>query len=241
MLSKNQLKLITSLQQKKYRIKHGLFIAEGIKVVRELLNSDFVYEYLYCTADFEHEIKDYKPEIISEKELKKISKLTTPNKVLGVFRIPIQKQVKQDGLILVLDTIKDPGNLGTIIRLCDWFGVEQLICSSDTVDCFNSKVVQSTMGSLSRISIVYTNLKEFLRITKLPIYGALLNGKDVYKSKLPSEGILIMGNESNGISEELIEFITHKITIPRFGHLQETESLNVAAATAILLSEFKRN
>jgi len=241
MLSKNQLKLITSLQQKKYRIKHGLFIAEGIKVVQELLNSDFVCEYLYCTEDFVHEIKGYKPEIISEKELKKISNLITPNKVFGTFKIPKQRQVKQEGLILILDTIKDPGNLGTIIRLCDWFGIEQLICSNETVDCYNSKVVQSTMGSLSRISIVYTNLKEFLNFTKLPIYGALLEGENVYQSKLPSEGILIMGNESNGISEEIEDLITHKITIPRFGHLQETESLNVAAATAILLSEFKRN
>lgn len=240
MLSKNQLKLITSLQQKKYRIIHGLFIAEGIKVVKELLNSDFVCEFLYCTEDFEHEIKDHKPEVISEKDLKKISKLITPNKVFGVFRIPKKKQVKQEGLILILDAIKDPGNLGTIIRLCDWFGVEQLICSLETVDCYNNKVVQSTMGSLSRISITYTDLKSFLNSTRLPIYGALLEGKNIYKSKLPSEGVLIIGNESNGISDEIKELITHKITIPRFGHLQETESLNAAAATAILLSEFKR-
>jgi len=241
MLSKNQLKLITSLQQKKYRIKHGLFIAEGIKVIHELLNSDFVCEYLYCTGDFEHEIKKYKPEIISDKELKKISNLITPNKAFGVFKIPEQKQVRQEGLILILDAIKDPGNLGTIIRLCDWFGVEQLICSHETVDCYNSKVVQSTMGSLSRISIVYTNLKDFLNLTKLPIYGALLEGKNVYKSNLPSEGVLIMGNESNGISEEIKELISYQITIPRFGHIRETESLNAATATAILLSEFKRN
>lgn len=241
MLSKNQLKLIMSLQQKKYRINHGLFIAEGVKVVHELLNSDFVCEYLYCTEGFKHELNDHKPEVISEKELKKISNLITPNKVFGVFKIPKQKQVRQEGLILILDEIKDPGNLGTIIRLCDWFGVEQLICSNETVDCYNSKVVQSTMGSLSRLSIVYTNLKEFLSFTKLPIYGALLEGENVYKSKLPSECILIIGNESNGISEEIKELITHKITIPRFGQLQETESLNAAAATAILLSEFKRN
>jgi TrmH family RNA methyltransferase len=241
MLSKNQLKLIMSLQQKKYRIKHGLFVAEGIKVIHELLNSDFVCEYLYCTDDFEHELKVYKPEVISEKELKKISNLITPNKVFGVFRISEQKQVRQDGLILILDSIKDPGNLGTIIRLCDWFGVEQLICSHETVDCYNSKVVQSTMGSLSRISIVYTNLKDFLNLTKLPIYGALLDGENVYKSKLPSKGVLIMGNESKGISEEIKALITHKITIPRFGYKQETESLNAATATAILLSEFKRS
>ena len=241
MLSKNQLKLITSLQQKKYRIKHGLFVAEGIKVVNELLNSPISCEYLFCTEDFNHEINDIDPVIISEKELKKISSFKTPNKILGIFKIPTQKRIFQEGFIVILDEIKDPGNLGTIIRLCDWYGVEQLICSEGTVDCYNNKVVQSTMGSLSRISIVYTNLKDFLKTTKLPVYGALLEGENVYKTKLSSNGILIMGNESNGISTEIKELITHKITIPRFGHLKETESLNVASAAAILVSEFKRN
>ena len=241
MLSKNQLKLLTSLQQKKYRIKYGLFIAEGVKVVKELLNSSIVCEKLYCINDFESELIDFKPEIISEKELKKISSFKTPNKVLGVFRIPKQRGIREEGLILFLDAIKDPGNLGTIIRLCDWFGIEQLICSEETVDCYNSKVVQATMGSFSRLSIVYANLKNILSDTNLPIYGALLEGENVYACKLPENGILIMGNESNGISNELIELITHKITIPRFGNLKETESLNVASATAILLSEFKRN
>lgn len=241
MLSKNQLKLITSLQQKKYRIKHGLFVAEGIKVVSELLNSPISCENLFCTEDFNHDKIEIDPVIISEKELKKISSFKTPNKILGIFKIPTQKRISQEGFIVILDEIKDPGNLGTIIRLCDWYGVEQLICSEETVDCYNNKVVQSTMGSLSRISIVYTNLKDFLKTTKLPVYGALLEGENVYKTKLPSNGILIMGNESNGISTEIKELITHKITIPRFGHLKETESLNVASAAAILVSEFKRN
>tara|TARA_R110002073_G_scaffold279026_1_gene443172 strand:+ start:461860 stop:462585 length:726 start_codon:yes stop_codon:yes gene_type:complete len=241
MLSKNQLKLITSLQQKKYRIQHGLFVAEGVKVVNELLNSKTQLEQLFCTAIFAQELGNYNPEIISDRELKKISNLKTPNKVLGIFKIPAQKQLAARGLTVVLDTINDPGNLGTIIRLCDWFGIEQLVCSSNTVDCYNTKVVQSTMGSLSRVTVVYTDLTAFLETTTLPIYGALLEGENVYHTQLPSNGILVMGNESNGISEEVEKLITHKITIPRFGNLKQTESLNVATATGILLSEFKRN
>ena len=240
MLSKNQLKLITSLQQKKYRIKNGLFIAEGVKVVNELLNSNITLKYLFCTEEYSDEIIEYNPVIISDKELKKLSTLKTPNKVLGVFKIPDQKEFITSGLILALDDIKDPGNLGTIIRLCDWFGVEQLICSAETVDCYNSKVVQSTMGSLSRLSIIYTDLESFLRNTKMKAYGALLEGENVYKSELPSDGLLIIGNESNGISKNIKQLVTHKVTIPRFGSFKKTESLNAATATAILLSEFKR-
>ena len=136
--------------------------------------------------------------------------------------------------------MNDPGNLGTIIRLCDWFGVEQLICSENTVDCYNAKVVQSTMGSLSRVSIVYTDIKLFIQKSDLPVYAAMMDGVNVYKSQLPEKGILIMGNEANGISSEVSELVTNKITIPKFGETQLTESLNVATATAILLSEFKR-
>lgn len=241
MLSKNQLKLITSLQQKKYRIKSGFFIAEGIKVVNEFLNSTISCEHLYCTEDYVGEIADFNPEIISEKELKKISTLKSPNKILGVFKIPTYNQVKEKGVLLALDNIKDPGNLGTIIRLCDWFGIKQLICSPETVDCYNTKVVQSTMGSLARVSIIYRDLNTFLKDTNLPIYGALLEGENVYQSELNKDSILVMGNESNGISKEITQLITHKITIPRFGDLKQTESLNVATATAILLSEFKRS
>ena len=157
-----------------------------------------------------------------------------------MFKIPSQNSYKDKGLVLVLDDIKDPGNLGTIIRLCDWFGVEQLVCSNETVDCYNAKVVQATMGSLTRVSIIYEELIPFFKNTSLPVYGALLDGKNVYKSKLPKDAILVMGNESNGISTAIIDLIPNKITIPRFGNLQQTESLNAATATAILLSEFKR-
>ncbi len=239
MLSKNQSKLITSLTQKKYRDKHDLFIAEGLKVVKELLTSSIEMLHLYVTEELD-EFSDHVSQIISEKELKKISNLKTPNKVLGVFKIPKQKAYNDLGLVLVLDTIKDPGNLGTIIRLCDWFGIEQLICSKETVDCYNTKVVQSTMGSLARVSILYKELIPFLKNTSMPIFGALLDGENVYESRLEKNAILVIGNESNGISDEVINCITKKITIPRFGTIQQTESLNAATATAILLSEFMR-
>ncbi len=238
MLSKNQLKLITSLHQKKYRTRHGLFIAEGIKVVCEFLDSSFQLKNLYTTEVIQ-EFEGYNPQIISEIELKKISNLKTPNKVLGVFEIPEMKQIEHEGLLLVLDDIKDPGNLGTIIRLCDWFGIRKVVCSKETVDCYNAKVVQSTMGSLTRVSLVYTDLIPFLESTELPIYGALLDGENIYNTSLIKDAILIIGNESNGISSEVSEFVTHRITIPRFGSLQLAESLNAATATAIIISEFR--
>ncbi len=240
-LSKNHIKLITSLQQKKYRQKHKLFVAEGVKVVNELLNSTFEVEQLFITDDFIISTEIENVVIVSETELKKISELKTPNKVLGLFKIPEIISSENSGLIVVLDAINDPGNLGTIIRLCDWFGVQKLVCSIATVDCYNQKVVQASMGSLTRVEIVYTDLVDFLNETKLPSFIANMDGENVYKSKLPKEAILVMGNEANGISDEVRNVVNSKISIPRFGNIQETESLNVATATAILLSEFKRN
>ena len=240
-ISKNQLKLITSLSQKKYRQKHDLFIAEGVKVLNELLNSTFEIETLFCTDDFEATISEEKVVRISETELKKVSTLKSPNKALGIFKIPKEKAVQNSGLTIALDAINDPGNLGTIIRLCDWFGVTQLVCSKDTVDCYNQKVVQASMGSLTRVSIHYTDLENYITKSNLDTFIADMDGENVYKTKLPKEGILIMGNEANGVSEEIKSLLQYKISIPRFGETQETESLNVAAATAILLSEFKRS
>lgn len=239
-ISKNQLKLITSLSQKKYRQKHNLFIAEGVKVLNELLNSTFEIETLFCTDDFEATISEEKVVRISETELKKVSTLKSPNKALGIFKIPKEKAVQNSGLTIALDAINDPGNLGTIIRLCDWFGVTQLVCSKDTVDCYNQKVVQASMGSLTRVSIHYTDLENYITKSNLDTFIADMDGENVYKTKLPKEGILIMGNEANGVSKEIKSLLQYKISIPRFGETQETESLNVAAATAILLSEFKR-
>ena len=240
-ISKNQLKLITSLSQKKYRQKHNLFIAEGVKVLNELLNSTFEIETLFCTDDFEATISEEKVVRISETELKKVSTLKSPNKALGIFKIPKEKAVQNSGLTIALDAINDPGNLGTIIRLCDWFGVTQLVCSKDTVDCYNQKVVQASMGSLTRVSIHYTDLENYITKSNLDTFIADMDGENVYKTKLPKEGILIMGNEANGVSKEIKSLLQYKISIPRFGETQETESLNVATATAILLSEFKRS
>lgn len=238
-LNKKQLKLITSLLQKKYRIKHNLFIAEGIKVVSEFLNSEFRLEHLFCVDS-----SSYKNianiTLISEVELKKISTLKTPNTVLALFKIPEMELLKNEGLILALDEVNDPGNLGAIIRLCDWFGVDQLICSKNTADCFNAKVVQASMGSLSRVSVVYTDLLNYLQQNNLPKYAAMMNGENVYKSVLPKNALLVMGNEANGISNSVLQLLNKSVSIPRFGKLQQTESLNVATATAILLSEFKR-
>ena len=239
-LSKNQLKQITSLSQKKYRTKHQLFIAEGIKVVEELINSSLTLHHLFYTDDYDASTISNKT-LISNEELKKISNLKSPNKVLALFEIPAEKAIEKNGLIVALDEINDPGNLGTIIRLCDWFGVKQLVCSKNTVDAYNQKVVQSTMGSLTRVNIVYTDLQLFLSESKLPIYIADMNGENIYKAQLPKDGILVMGNEANGISDEINSLNNNKIKIPRFGDTQQTESLNVATATAILLNEFRRN
>ncbi|MDD7915046.1 TrmH family RNA methyltransferase [Polaribacter ponticola] len=239
-ISKNQLKIITSLTQKKYRQKHNLFIAEGVKVVNELLNSTFKVEMLFATDDYNNSISSKKIIRIAESDLQKISNLKTPNKVLGLFKIPEEKSLQNKGFSVVLDAVNDPGNLGTIIRLCDWFGVSQLVCSKDTVDCYNQKVVQATMGSLTRISVKYTNLESYLKESNLPTFIADMDGENVYKTTLPKEGILIMGNEANGVSDKVKTLIKNKISIPRFGKTQQTESLNVATATAILLSEFKR-
>lgn len=238
-LSKNQLKLILSLQQKKYRNKYSLFIAEGTKVVKEFLNSNFELEQLFFVEGNDYDRED-KAIQISEIELKKISQLKSPNNVLALFKMPLQNAPLSKGLILVLDNINDPGNLGTIIRLCDWFGVDQLICSETTVDCFNAKVVQASMGSLTRVNIMYANLITFLQNTTLPTYATLLEGENIYKTNLPQDAVLVMGNEANGISEEVLQLLNNAVSIPRFGKLQETESLNVATATAILLSEFRR-
>jgi len=237
-LSKNHIKLITSLSQKKYRQKHKLFVVEGVKVVQEFLNSSYELDIVFSSdTDFSSTNKFIE---VTDQELKKISSLKTPNKVLAIFKIPNQINPIMGGLILALDSINDPGNLGTIIRLCDWFGIEQLVCSNETVDCFNSKVVQASMGSLTRVAVSYLDLKKYLQNTSVSIFVADMDGLDVYKTKLPDSAVLVLGNEANGISDEIKQLVTTKITIPRYGAFQQTESLNVATASAILLSEFRR-
>ncbi|MGC1630560.1 MAG: RNA methyltransferase [Gelidibacter sp.] len=239
MLTKNQIKLIVSLTQKKQRLKHRLFLVEGKKTVDEFLRSDYSLHHIYALSD-DFDCPPEKFNLISEAELKKISALTTPQQVVAIFEMPPAEEIGSGKLILAVDAVRDPGNLGTIIRLCDWFGIEDLVCSETTVDCYNPKVVQATMGSLTRVNIVYLNLEVFLRDSKIQKFGAFMDGENIYESELPEKGILIMGNEANGVSAEIEKLIENKLSIPSFSTHQSTESLNVATATAILLSEFKR-
>lgn len=241
MVSKNQIKLINSLHQKKYRIEHGLFIAEGVKVIQELLQSNFKLKQLYCLDKVTFNGYENQSTVITEAEMKKISALSTPSTCLGIFEIINSKPIKEKGIVVALDDIRDPGNFGTIIRLCDWFGVEEIVCSNETVDVYNPKVIQSTMGSITRVNIIYCDLKSFLKKAKLPVFGTFMDGQNIYKSNLPQEAIIILGNEANGISKEIELLAKNKLSIPRFGNIQKTESLNVATATAIILSEFRRN
>lgn len=239
MISKSEIKLITSLKQKKYRITTGLFVAEGPKVIRELLDEGVKLHTLY-TADPTSITTEGAVEI-SEKTLQKISFLKTANAALALFYIQTNTPVAAEGLIVALDAVRDPGNLGTIIRLCDWFGVAQLICSEDSADCYNPKVVQATMGSIARVPLQYTDLSVFLKETKVPVYGGCMEGVSIYQETLPKRAVIVLGNEANGISEPVLQLLTKKITIPQFGTAHKTESLNVATATAILLNEFKRS
>jgi RNA methyltransferase, TrmH family len=240
MVSKNQIKLISSLQQKKYRVANQLFFAEGVKVIQELLQSNFELVHLYTTQNDFEDVSVSKRTLIHETDLKKITALATANSCLAVFKIPAEKNIIETGLILALDSIRDPGNLGTILRLCDWFGIKQLLCSKETVDIYNPKVVQATMGSIARVNVSYIDLNAFISQTELTVFGTFMDGDNIYKTSLPQEGIIVMGNEANGISKEIENLIQKRISIPRFGDVQKTESLNVATATAIVLSEFKR-
>lgn len=234
MITKNQIKFIKSLSLKKNRIKEQLFIAEGEKVVSELLRSDFEIKNIYATKEWK--VSNDNITQISNAELQRISNLKSPNKVLAVVQFKNHKIIKHDGITLVLDDINDPGNLGTIIRMCDWFGVKQIICSKNTVDIFNPKVVQSAMGSAFRVQVNYTDLENYLSDIKTPIYGAFMDGKNLKEVKLPKSAHLVMGNEANGISAEINKLITDKVAIKNIG--KSAESLNVAVATSILLHVF---
>ena len=276
-ISKAQVKLVRSLQQKKFRDETGLFVAEGEKCVEEL-RKGFEVEWVVVVESRKSKVESERgtERVLwaTEKEIEQMSGLRTPQGVIGVFRkgergkMKDEKGTKED-LIVALDGVQDPGNLGTIIRTCDWFGVHELVCSLDTADCYNPKVVQATMGALARVRVHYVNLAEWLREpTPIPslkgrvnIYGTLLDGDDMYevvesqKSKVESrkgeergkrkeergKGIIVMGNEGNGISEEVRKLVTHPIRIPSYPKDAETsESLNVSIATAIVLAEFRR-
>lgn len=240
MFSKSQIKLIKSLSQKKYRTRHGLFIIEGKKGIFELLSSPLKLHSLFTAKDI-FEASEEKTYLIAEGDLKKVSNQQSTQTALAIFHIPEVVQLKPEGLQVVLDDVQDPGNLGTIIRLCDWFGVEDLICSMGTVDCYNPKVVQATMGSIARVNIHYLELTTYLGgIPKeRPVYGTFLEGENVYSEPVSPDGVVVLGNEGNGISPEVEQLITKKLNIPQFGKAR-TESLNVATAAAIFLSEFSR-
>ena len=243
MLSKTYTKYIQSLHHKKFRDIENTFIAEGSKVVMDLLNSGkIVCENIVATADWlrQNELairRHYHGpfEVVEEYELQKISVLSTPNQVLALFQKVKQVEITLVGkLTLALDNIQDPGNLGTIIRIADWFGVQAIVCSENCADLYNPKVVQSTMGSLARVAITYTNLAVwFKKNESIPIYAAALDGKNIAEVIGLQEGILLIGNESKGISAELMDLATEKITIPKIGG---AESLNAAVATGIILS-----
>jgi len=239
MLTKSQIKLITSLKQKKFRIQHQLFVVEGVKVVQEFLNSNYELVAIFAVED-RYSQYNQKFTLVDSKELAKISGFSTPNKVLATFKIPSPLTVNWSFLTVALDGINDPGNLGTIIRLCDWFGIEDLICSEDTVNCYNPKVVQASMGSHTRVNITYVDLKKTLS-TVSNCMGTFMDGISIYNQTLPKTGVIVLGNEANGISENIESLIDLRLSIPRFGKLKQTESLNVANAAAIVLSEFKRN
>lgn len=253
MLSKNKIKYIRSLEYKKERIDTGLFVAEGEKLVNEILLSSFETTYLAATSEWfeKNRIIDFSciPEknIVSQEELNKVSFLKTPQEVLCLTKIPIEHlSIKSliNKLTLILDTIQDPGNLGTILRIADWFGIENVICSRETVDAYNPKVVQSTMGAICRVKIHYTDLEEVIpeiKLLNIPIYGTTLNGENLYNTTLSTNGIIMMGNESKGLHPNLLPFLNKQLFIPYYPpDKKRSESLNVAVATSIICSEFRR-
>ena len=231
MLSKSEIKDIRALSQKKFRDERRLFVVEGEKLVAEALASDLEVMRVLRTDE------------IGQETMSRISMLSTPSPVLAVVRMPDPTAVEIDpsGLTLALDSLRDPGNVGTIIRLADWFGIRNIIASDDTVDIYNPKVVQATMGAVFRVKFSYCDLPSALAGVPCPVYGTYLEGENVYESELSSNGVIVMGSESNGISESVGECVTHKITIPPFSSGRTVcESLNVAVAAAVICSEFRR-
>ena len=247
MITKNQIKFIKSLSQKKFRDESGCFLAEGNKLVADLLPY-FDCECLCFEPSWlatQGDIRASQLIKVEPGEIAKLSLLKNPQQVLAVFKKPEYKLDIVDlknKLSLVLDCIQDPGNLGTIIRIADWFGLENIICSLETADVYNPKTVQATMGALARVKVHYTDLADFLKKNKtFPVYGTFLDGEDIYTKKLTHEGFIVMGNEGNGISEKIEQFVNQRLYIPSYPVDKATsESLNVAVATAITCAEFRR-
>jgi len=239
MLSKNEIKLIKSLKYKKQRYLNKMFVVEGKKSIYEFINSKLVLHKLFSIDISEFSLNNVVR--LSKSELEKISFLSNPNDHLAIFKIPNEKPVNKNNLLVGLESINDPGNLGTIIRTCEWFGVEDIVCSLDSVDCYNPKVVQSAMGSLSRVNITYLDLENFLNSESLNRFGTFINGESVYENKISTDnGIVVFGNEANGISSNLRSLIDVELTIPRFNNKSYPESLNLSNSLGIILSEFSR-
>ena len=237
MLSKNQLKLVQKLSQKKHRSETGLFVVEGKKSIVEFVEAGYQAEAIYATDSFSPSLAKQPLTLVSKEELSKLSTLKHPDEGVAIFCQPKKKGILQEGLILALDNIQDPGNLGTLIRLCDWFGIETLLCSEQTVDCYNPKVVQASMGSLSRVEVHYLPLEGFLATCALPVYVATLEGENLYTASFAEDCVIVLGNEANGVSPEVVALADGAITIPRFGRRQQAESLNVAMAGGIIISQ----
>lgn len=245
MLTKNQAKLIKSLDEKKNRVELGLFLVEGEKSVVEVLDSDFEISFVMATTEFFDKYGDKVRErsesfeIVNQSDLEKVGTFKTNDAAIAVVKQKDNKtfEIQKNELVLALDEVKDPGNLGTIIRIADWYGIKNIVASKETVDFYNPKVITATKGSFTRVNIFYTDLKDFISKSKLPVVGAFLDGENVHKTKFPESAILVMGNESNGVSKEIETLVTQKITIPAYG---KAESLNVAIATAIILDNCKR-
>jgi TrmH family RNA methyltransferase len=250
MISKNQIKYIRQLELKKYRRREGVFVAEGPKVVGDLLRR-YQPVAIYATEEW-MKASGFRSQVteISEDELHRISFLQHPQQVLALFPLPdtsastpnLSLITSHFSLALALDGVQDPGNLGTIIRIADWFGIDTIYCSEDTADAYNPKVVQATMGSIAHVNIIYTDLLTLFDSLPpaYPVYGTLLDGEDIYQQPLTQEGIIVMGNEGNGISEAIRQKVNRRLLIPCFREGDTAESLNVAIATAITCSEFKR-
>lgn len=245
MISKNQIKFIRSLELKKNRKRESLFVAEGPKVIEELLKLKTPHTIIATKEWIDNNPKISNVIEVSERELESASLLKTPQQVLALFAIETTEQdlnIDNNKLYLALDGIQDPGNLGTIIRIADWFGIDTIYCSNETVDVYNPKVIQATMGSIARVKVIYTDLCNLISnlSDEMPVYGTFLDGSDIYQNELTPNGIIVMGNEGKGITKELKSLITNKLLIPSFSIGDTAESLNVAIATAITCSEFKR-
>ena len=235
MITKNQIKLIRSLRIKKNRIKHKFFLAEVEKIVDELLNSEIILVNLFSTSEKYNKLEKFIH--LKNPELKQISNLKSPNKVLAIFEIPKPKEIDYNSTIIAFEEINDPGNLGTIIRICDWFGIKDIICSKKSVDCYNPKVIQASMGSTSRVNISYLCLEKIISKNQNRVVAADLNGESISEFRFDSNQIIFFGSESNGFSKEISSKIKRKITIPRYN--QNIDSLNLANSVAIILSEIK--